>query len=61
MFVTKLQVHGDSNHDYDITLHEDGTVHCTCPAWKFHNGDKPANERTCKHIKFVAAKLAAKS
>lgn len=58
MFVTKLEVHGDSDKSYEITVHEGGIVHCSCPAWKWHNGDKPASERTCKHIEFVAKKLA---
>lgn len=56
MFVTKLTVMGDSNKAYDVSVHANGVVYCTCPAWKFDS--RPQAERRCKHIKFASEKLA---
>ena len=52
MFVTKIEVVGDTGVKYEITTPAPGVLHCTCPAWKFSK--EPVETRRCKHIKFVA-------
>jgi len=37
------------NKAYQVTLGEDGVVHCSCPAWRFQK--LPPSERKCKHIR----------
>ena len=40
---------------YQIRRGGDGNVYCTCPAWKFQK--LSPKERTCKHIKALAAAM----
>ncbi len=45
----------DGRHWYDVTLHDDGTVRCSCPHWKFQRLSPSA--RSCKHlVQFAAAR-----
>jgi predicted nucleic acid-binding Zn finger protein len=40
---------------YAVIQGKDGKVFCTCPAWRFSKAD----EKGCKHLKNLAAKLVA--
>lgn len=37
-----------TDHGWTVTRHVDGTVSCTCPAWRFQKR-VPPEQRTCKH------------
>jgi hypothetical protein len=41
---------------YTIKRGADGNVYCSCPAWKFQKLN-PKN-RTCKHLRALAAAMA---
>lgn len=53
--IESINVRGESGKTYTVKAHADGSIHCSCPAWKFQN--KPAQDRTCKHIKHVMAQF----
>lgn len=56
----KIQVPGSGSAVHTITVHDNKTVSCSCPAWR--NQSLPPDLRTCKHIKaagFTSASLVA--
>lgn len=40
---------------YEVRRGKDGNVYCTCPAWRFQK--RSPKERTCKHLKALAADM----
>ena len=44
---------------YEIRKGGDGTIYCTCPAWKFQRVSPGHNQRTCKHLTGWCAKQLA--
>lgn len=54
MFISKIEVMGDSNIVYAIHATEDGMLICECPAFRFSVG-----EATCKHIRFAERVLVS--
>ena len=53
MRTTSVQVESDSGKTYTITLEDGQPTWCTCPGYKFAEGQ--SQKRVCKH---VAALLA---
>lgn len=49
----------DPSKSYEIRRGKDGTIYCTCPAWRYQHL-KGGETRTCKHLaEFFARNLSA--
>jgi uncharacterized Zn finger protein len=52
MFITKIEIAGDSGRRYDVSVGPQG-AQCTCPDFE-HRGQERG---ICKHIDYVALKV----
>jgi len=49
----------DPSKSYEIRRGKDGTIYCTCPAWRYQRLKK-GEKRTCKHLAaFFAQQLTS--
>lgn len=62
MMITKVQVLGDKDTQYEIEPIIDAEVgvylKCSCPAFEYSS--EPLGVRACKHIKFLRTTFAAR-
>lgn len=58
---TAFVFQSDSNpaKTYQCLQYTDGTTSCDCPGWKFKRASM-GNERSCKHVRYVAAGLGSR-
>lgn len=52
MFITKIEVQGDSGRKYEVAVGPEGAK-CSCPAYKY----RAPGRAICKHIEYVADKV----
>lgn len=57
MEIISIKVRGETGREYEIKAANDKSLWCTCTAWRFQR-DRPANERSCKHIEFLTRQAA---
>lgn len=50
MNIKAITITGDSGKDYQITTDGNGSLHCTCPSFKYQT-------KFCKHLAYVVAKI----
>jgi SWIM zinc finger len=53
MFITKIEVIGDSGRKYTIEVGAGSGTRCSCPDFKYRG----AQRGLCKHIEYVADKV----
>lgn len=55
-----IQVQSSSGSSYDIKIASDGSLWCSCPAWRvsYQQAGRTASDRTCKHITEITRLMA---
>jgi len=53
--IKKIPSRSSASIEYELMRGDDGTVYCTCPAWKFSKGTK-----SCTHVREYAGSTEAK-
>ena len=54
--VYKIRSSSNPSKKYKVTVYDDGSFWCTCPAMRFQG--VAAKNRQCKHTRQIVAKLA---